>query len=431
MKKLIIVFAIMFAGLFKSESNAWQTDVNFNFFYHNLNPYGEWIEVDYDLVVWKPYNVHTSWSPYSVGNWEYTSYGWYWESYEPFGWATYHYGRWYYDDFYGWVWIPGYEWGPSWVEWRYSDAYIGWSPLPPYADFRISVGIYFSHNYRTSYHYWNFVTYNRFCHRNVNVYFINNVNKNYVFNNTKYRTNYYSDRGRIINGGVDRNFVERRAGTRILEREVTRTTDLRDYTNTRGSVNSNRVVAYQPGERDVQKYRNQDVRVEKRASSKSNLRKDLVTFRNEENKSRSVSNSRAVDISRNTNVDSQKSSSEVNESRIYKSEAQQKSNSRYRIDDSKDESRSFNKRVEQPKRETPAYRKPAESKEVSRSVSKSVSRSDNKNTKPSVDRSQSSSNRNPVSINRNKTSSKERSVSTSRSNNSSNKSTSRSKGKRK
>jgi len=90
---------------------------------------------------------------------------------------------------------------------------------------------------------------------------------------------------------------------------------LRDYTSTRGNVNSNRLVAYQPGERDVQKYRNQDVRVEKRASSKSKLSRDLVTFRNEESKSRSVSNNRAVDVSRNRNVDSQTNGREVSTSR--------------------------------------------------------------------------------------------------------------------
>jgi hypothetical protein len=206
---------------------------------------------------------------------------------------------------------------------------------------------------------------------------------------------------------------------------------LRDYTNTRGNVNSNRLVAYQPGERDVQKYRNQDVRVEKRASSKSKLNRDLVTFRNEENKSRSVSNIRTVDASRNRNIDSRTSRKGENESRIYRSNAQQKSNSGYRIDDSKDDSRSFNNRVKQSKRETPAYRKPAERKNVTRSVNESISRSIYKSTKPTVEKSRSISSRNPVSINRNKTSSREKSANTSRSNNSSNKSTGRSKGKRK
>ncbi|MFM8785319.1 MAG: DUF6600 domain-containing protein, partial [Phycisphaerales bacterium] len=37
--------------------------------------------------------------------------GLYWHSYEPFGWAVYHYGRWAWWDPRGWVWIPDKTWG--------------------------------------------------------------------------------------------------------------------------------------------------------------------------------------------------------------------------------------------------------------------------------------------------------------------------------
>jgi hypothetical protein len=29
------------------------------------------------------------------------------------------------------MWIPGTEWGPGWVQWRYGQQYAGWEPLPP------------------------------------------------------------------------------------------------------------------------------------------------------------------------------------------------------------------------------------------------------------------------------------------------------------
>ena len=45
----------------------------------------------------------------------------------PWGWAAYHYGRWTYDPAYSWVWVPGYQWAPAWVTWRYSPEYIGCS----------------------------------------------------------------------------------------------------------------------------------------------------------------------------------------------------------------------------------------------------------------------------------------------------------------
>ena len=39
-------------------------------------------------------------------------------------------------------WVPGDQWAPAWVAWRYSDDYVGWAPLPPEADpFRVSVGL--------------------------------------------------------------------------------------------------------------------------------------------------------------------------------------------------------------------------------------------------------------------------------------------------
>src|SRR5258707_8656814 len=76
------------------------------FFYSSLSPYGEWINCDYGLA-WRPYHVEHYWRAYLHGRWIWTSYGWYWASEEPFGWATFHYGRWYDDDYYGWIWTPG------------------------------------------------------------------------------------------------------------------------------------------------------------------------------------------------------------------------------------------------------------------------------------------------------------------------------------
>ena len=51
--------------------------------------------------------------------------GWTWISDEPYGWATYHYGRWYDDPEIGWSWVPSNEWAPSWVSWQEGANYIG------------------------------------------------------------------------------------------------------------------------------------------------------------------------------------------------------------------------------------------------------------------------------------------------------------------
>ena len=47
------------------------------------------------------------------------------------GWVVYHYGRWAFEPGIGWFWVPGEEWAPAWVNWRYGDEYVGWAPLPP------------------------------------------------------------------------------------------------------------------------------------------------------------------------------------------------------------------------------------------------------------------------------------------------------------
>jgi len=104
--------------------------VSLDTFQGALSPYGDWMVVGGLGRVWRPH-VAAGWRPYYYGRWEWTNEGWLWVSEEPFGWAAYHYGRWTYDGGYGWVWSPGYQWGPAWVSWRYSGDVVGWAPLGP------------------------------------------------------------------------------------------------------------------------------------------------------------------------------------------------------------------------------------------------------------------------------------------------------------
>ena len=100
-------------------------------FYDELDPYGQWAWHPRFGYVWLPETVSPYWRPYTVGRWIYTDYGWYWDSRESFAWAVYHYGRWGYDPDYGWFWVPGDVWAPAWVQWRYSDRYVGWAAIGP------------------------------------------------------------------------------------------------------------------------------------------------------------------------------------------------------------------------------------------------------------------------------------------------------------
>jgi len=105
-------------------------NVNFDTFNAPLSSYGDWVVVANHGRVWRP-RVAAGWRPYYYGRWEWTNEGWLWVSDEPWGWAAYHYGRWTHDPYYGWIWVPGYEWAPAWVSWRYSGDAIGWAPLAP------------------------------------------------------------------------------------------------------------------------------------------------------------------------------------------------------------------------------------------------------------------------------------------------------------
>ncbi|HSU82061.1 MAG TPA: DUF6600 domain-containing protein [Thermoanaerobaculia bacterium] len=108
-----------------------RASVDLGFFYDDLASYGNWIQRPSYGWVWTPRSVSASWRPYQDGHWVWTDQGWTWVTDEPYGWATYHYGRWYDDPEIGWSWVPGDEWGPSWVSWQEGDDYIGWAPLPP------------------------------------------------------------------------------------------------------------------------------------------------------------------------------------------------------------------------------------------------------------------------------------------------------------
>ncbi len=119
-----------------------RSTASYGMFYRKLEPHGDWRETSDYGFVWQPREAEDrNWRPYTDGRWVYTDAGWTWVSEEPFGWATYHYGRWVRLRRVGWVWVPGDEWAPAWVSWRTSKDYVGWAPLPPEARFDRRSGI--------------------------------------------------------------------------------------------------------------------------------------------------------------------------------------------------------------------------------------------------------------------------------------------------
>jgi len=126
----------------------------------DLNDYGEWVYTRSYGYVWRPYRSSVSsyadWSPYRYGQWRWIPpYGWTWINDEPWGWATYHHGRWFFDNGY-WYWTPYGQyrysrswWAPALVVITTWGGNICWYPLPySYA--------YYNYNwYYNSQHGWN------------------------------------------------------------------------------------------------------------------------------------------------------------------------------------------------------------------------------------------------------------------------------------
>ena len=272
MKKLIIITAIIILGI--SGSTTANTDYAKRvggYFYTSLSPHGTWIEIGYGTPVWRPTIIRKNWSPYNYGQWVYTDYGWYWDSYEPFGFIVYHYGRWYYDDYYGWIWIPDYEWAPAWVDWRYDDSYIGWAPLSPYAVFYINIGIHYTYDYYVPYNHWTYVKYNHFCNNNVYNYYVAPKYKYRVHNRTKMRTNYSYYDGRVRNDGIDFDRIRERSGRNIEKRNLVSVNDPNELNRERNSKTRDREIkTYFANPRDVSRDGLNDVRIE-RSDKRSSL----------------------------------------------------------------------------------------------------------------------------------------------------------------
>lgn len=253
MKRILFIalFCAALVGVAQANHRS-DAQVSFGFFYSSLSPYGEWIETDPGFYVWRPYDVRDGWRPYLHGRWAWSSYGWYWVSYEPFGWIAFHYGRWYFDDFYGWVWVPDYVWGPAWVEWRYNDDHIGWAPLPPYATFSINIGIRFTRVWAAPYHYWTFVPCRSIVHHRLADHVVPIERTRRFFGSTRSSTRYGVDNGRVVNRGVDIRFVERRAKTRIERLEIVETRERGVERITRDN-GQEKIEVYRPSREEVKK----------------------------------------------------------------------------------------------------------------------------------------------------------------------------------
>jgi hypothetical protein len=236
------------AGLHLGPSGRASVDVGF--FYDNLAPYGNWIQRPSYGWVWTPRQVSSSWRPYQDGHWVSTDQGWTWISAEPYGWATYHYGRWFDDPEIGWEWVPGTDWAPAWVSFQEGANYVGWAPLPPSFDINVaynSGGYGFGGGFGLAPDAYVFVPERFFLSASLGGYIVPRERVVTFFGETRNYTSFRHDGDRIYNQGVPVEHIQRFVGHDVPRYQLA---DLRG--GARGArIEGNRVELFRPQVQNV------------------------------------------------------------------------------------------------------------------------------------------------------------------------------------
>ncbi len=230
-----------------------QQPVTYQNFYDDLAPYGTWIDYPSYGHVWHPM-IEGDFRPYLTnGNWNYSNEGWAWNSNYNWGWATFHYGRWMYDNSYGWLWIPGYEWSPAWVTWGNVDNYYAWAPIMPEVNVGLQFGMWRPHSF-----YWNVVgrdhildidIYNRVLDRDRMHGFANRITIMNSFSNTRVHNQFYA-RGPEIHD------VERFTNRRIEPMQMREVNDRGQIRNEGNNMNVYRPAISHPQPREFRRVDN-------------------------------------------------------------------------------------------------------------------------------------------------------------------------------
>ena len=182
---------------------------------------GRWVVIG-GTRYFVPYGYEEGWAPYRNGYWTWTDTGYTWVSYDPWGWATDHYGVWRHHGSYGWIWLPfeRLEYRPCVVSWFYNEGYVGWYPY--YSGYSRGYAHGYEHGFNDGYwegfragaqygsgnYYPGFtvVQHNTFITQNiVNVHVTNVTVVNNIFRNS-YNNHYYGnlpgDRSSVQNSRI-------------------------------------------------------------------------------------------------------------------------------------------------------------------------------------------------------------------------------------
>lgn len=233
---IMLGLLLLFAGT-TQKAMAQGEDVSLQSFYDELSPYGTWIQDPQYGYVWRPDVDQEEFRPYySNGRWAMTEYGNTWVSDYDWGWAPFHYGRWIYNRYNQWVWLPDTVWGPAWVSWRSGGGYYGWAPLGPSISIGINIG---RGGYRVPDMCWNFIPYNNIYYSNYPRYY-SSRNRVYI-QNTVIINNTYVRNNRTYYTGPRVDDIRRNTNQRVTVYNVNRS-----HGSGRTSIDNNTINIYQP-----------------------------------------------------------------------------------------------------------------------------------------------------------------------------------------
>ena len=187
-----------------------------SYFYDRLSLYGNWTNLNPYGYVWTPRRTGYRFRPYSDGQWAWTDYGWTWIANQEWGDITFHYGRWGWDNYLGWFWVPDTVWGPAWVTWRSNDQYMGWAPLPPEFEYRSGMN-FNSNSIDIPLNFWIFIQGSHFQDRNLNPYVLPFERNQTIIRYTSLRNNIYTRNNRIINEGIGVDAIRRFTGRAVSQ----------------------------------------------------------------------------------------------------------------------------------------------------------------------------------------------------------------------
>ena len=237
---LVLVAIVLATTGLAAPAQAAHSTISVGFFYEALAPHGEWIVSAEFGHVWRPTYVGGVWRPYYDGRWIYTDYGWTFVSDEPWGWATYHYGRWYIDPYFGWVWVPGYEWAPAWVVFHYGAGWVGWAPLPP----RVSLSVAFSSQVRIDPRAYCFVEERHFVDRRIDRHVVRVESNTRLLRSTRNVTRFSRSGDRYLNRSFSAEPIQRATKRRIEAHRIVDVSGVRELASAR--VERDRVRLFRP-----------------------------------------------------------------------------------------------------------------------------------------------------------------------------------------